>query len=74
MKYVNISHQSYILQILLDGLTSTSLVGIAGICGSWSMSEMVADDLLSDVFQKRSSATLLMWQSLSTGNLKIFFY
>lgn len=45
----------------------------AGMCGSWSMSEMVADDLLSEFFQKLSSATLLMWQPFSTGNVKVFF-
>lgn len=37
------------------------------------MTEMVADDLLLDFFKKLSSATLLMWQTFSTGNLKIFF-
>lgn len=37
------------------------------------MSEMVADDLLSEFFQKLSSATLLMWQPFSTGNVNVFF-
>lgn len=35
--------------------------------------EIVADDQLSDFFQKLSSVTPLMWQPFSTGNVKIFF-
>lgn len=59
MRISDISPQLNIMQTLLDGLAARPWE-TAGMCGSWSVFEMVADDLSSDFFFWKISSGMLL--------------